>query len=186
MRERPRPLQVYRHFKGTYYQVVDVAVHTETGEEFVIYRPLFGEGKTFARPLDMFLSETDMEKYPDARQKYRFVAADGEDNEKKKEPGDNSGEDDARMEETKADILSESPFEEGVIDKDLECFLDAKSYDKKIDHYLLLRKKITAEMLETIAISLDIQLSGEDIDAKYNEVLECLKTKRKYESDRLR
>ncbi len=44
----------YRHFKGKYYEVLGVARHSETGEELVVYRPLYGERGLWVRPLAMF------------------------------------------------------------------------------------------------------------------------------------
>lgn len=63
---------LYRHFKGMYYYVMDIATHSETGEQFVVYQQLYGERRTFIRPLDMFASDVDREKYPDIEQQERF------------------------------------------------------------------------------------------------------------------
>lgn len=54
------------------YDIIGTAEHTESGEVLMIYRPRYGEGKLYARPLEMFLSEVDREKYPDAQQRWRF------------------------------------------------------------------------------------------------------------------
>ena len=68
--------RVYRHFKGDHYLVIDVARHSETGEEYVVYRKLYGDGGLWVRPLAMFLEPVDKEKYPDAKQEYRFELLD--------------------------------------------------------------------------------------------------------------
>lgn len=79
MQEREvRPFTMWRHFKGARSFVITVARHSETGEQLVVYRCMDNNGNTnhkdgiYARPLEMFLSEVDHEKYPNATQKYRF------------------------------------------------------------------------------------------------------------------
>ena len=62
----------YRHFKGNEYEVLYIARHSETMDEMVVYRALYGEKGVWVRPKDMFFSCVDREKYPDVKQTYRF------------------------------------------------------------------------------------------------------------------
>ncbi len=64
--------RVYRHFKGDYYLLEDIARHSETGEDYVVYRKLYGDGGLWVRPAAMFAGEVDREKYPDCTQRCRF------------------------------------------------------------------------------------------------------------------
>lgn len=63
---------IYKHFKGDFYLVLDVAIDSETDKKMVIYRALYGDNLLYVRDYDMFLSEVDHLKYPDVKQKYRF------------------------------------------------------------------------------------------------------------------
>lgn len=81
-RNIPEPGTIVRHFKREtirnpgindyLYEIVGLAEHTESKENMMIYRALYGSRKLYARPLDMFMSEVDHNKYPSIQQKYRF------------------------------------------------------------------------------------------------------------------
>lgn len=62
----------YRHYKGNDYEVLGVARHSETEEEVVVYRALYGEGGLWVRPLAMFLETVLIEGQ--SRLRFQFVA----------------------------------------------------------------------------------------------------------------
>ena len=84
MNNRFQPGDIVQHFKREMlteeehtgnmylYEIVGVALHSETREPMMVYRPMYDDGGLYVRPLDMFLSEVDHEKYPNVKQKYRF------------------------------------------------------------------------------------------------------------------
>ena len=67
---------IYRHFKGDYYLVEDIAFDSETQKEMVVYRKLYDDCSLWVRPVEMFLSEVDHNKYPTVEQKYSFELVD--------------------------------------------------------------------------------------------------------------
>lgn len=75
-RETPKTCETWRHFKGNYYKIITIGHHSETKEKLVVYYDLSGKNSTIdnpcIRPLQMFMSEVDHDKYPTVEQKYRF------------------------------------------------------------------------------------------------------------------
>jgi hypothetical protein len=83
--ERLVPGDLVRHFKREtlpvpgnryLYRILNFAIHSESGERYVVYQALYGDGLVYVRPYAMFMSEVDHEKYPSIRQRWRFERAD--------------------------------------------------------------------------------------------------------------
>lgn len=72
MDNRMQPGDIVRHFKGNKYEILCVAKDSETLEEMIVYRALYGKKGVWVRPKAMFFSPVDREKYPDVQQTYRF------------------------------------------------------------------------------------------------------------------
>lgn len=65
--------RIYKHFKGDYYIVEDVALSSDDGKTvYVIYRKLYGDGGLYIREKSDFLGKVDKVKYPNVEQEYRF------------------------------------------------------------------------------------------------------------------
>ena len=174
MRPRARAGEIYRHFKNRLYQIVTVAVHTETGEELVIYQALYGDFRCFARPLSMFMSPVDREKYPDAGQTYRFELT---------EPGGREG--GSRMAEEAAEGTGFREEDEQV-NPWLEAFLDADGYERQLEALSRMRGKISQKELDSLYLILDIQPGTGDPDSQLSRIIKDLETRKRYDGSRLR
>lgn len=184
MRENPRPQEIYKHFKGNLYQVLSLAEHTETGETLVVYQALYGDFKVYARELSMFLSETDLEKYPSATQKYRFEKVER-----------SCFETNQTVIAEKTEVIEESTkTEQNTFAEETEFdieplvmeFLDADSYEERLNILAALQGRITNEMINTMAVSVDLEINDGSVEERYDALKNCLLTLEKYECNRLR
>ena len=161
-KDRPRPGERYRHFKGNLYQIVTIAKHSETGEELVIYQALYGAYEVYARPLAMFLEEVDKEKYPEVEQKDRFERAESE-----PEP------ETANEEEEQA-----AP--------ELMRFLDAETYHDKYKVLQGMENTITDRLVNDFAVILDVVIPEGKLSDRFEQLKQCVATMARYETTRLR
>ena len=196
MNQIPEAGEIYQNFKGKLYRIVALATHTETGEQLVIYQALYGEFQVFARPLSMFLEKVDAKKYPDAAGKDRFMRIPMAEaaalpqpvpapSENPVEPRPAAMPSENPVESRPAAASSESPVEPQP-DPGLLAFLDADSYEEKLEVFASLEGKVDLHMLNAIAASLDLELSEGSLEEQYDTLKSCLMTLERYECNRLR
>lgn len=181
--------QIYRHFKGKLYQIVTVAIHSETGEKLVIYQKLYDDYKIYARPYDMFISEVDHIKYPNVTQKYRFEQVSDNINSEVSvcDAGQkNNIESDVKELHDTVQDISQSYEMPDDVDKHLIEFLDAETFDEKKRILVSIKNQITDRLIDDMAASIDVTVEAGDIEERYNSLMNCINTRAKYEVDRLR
>lgn len=196
MNQIPQAGEIYQHFKGKLYRIVALATHTETGEQLVIYQALYGEFQVFARPLSMFLEKVDAKKYPDAAGKNRFMRIPMAEaaavpqpvpapSENPVEPRPSAMPSESTVESRAVAASSENSVEPQP-DPGLLAFLDADSYEEKLEVFASLEGKVDLHMLNAIAASLDLELSEGSLEEQYDTLKSCLMTLERYECNRLR
>ena len=197
MREEPKPGEFYRHFKNKLYQIVAVATHSETREKLVIYQALYGEYGVYARPMDMFMSEVDKEKYPDVKQKYRFERI--EDIAKISKLDDlsysNVVEQDKRTKEesVSSESLGKNEKDNEKTDKDTDFgkgyfieFLEADDLNTKKEILIANRELISERELDTIYEIYGLKRRKIDRDLDIADLIGYFDMQQQYEGKRLR
>ena len=197
MREEPKPGEFYRHFKNKFYQIVAVATHSETREKLVIYQALYGEYGVYARPMDMFMSEVDKEKYPDVKQKYRFERI--EDIAKISKLDDSSYsnvvEQDKRTKEenVSSESLGKNEKDNEKTDSDTDFgkgyfieFLEADDLSTKKEILIANRELISERELDTIYEIYGLKRRKIDRDLDIADLIGYFDMQQQYEGKRLR
>ena len=185
MRHNPKPQEMYRHFKGNLYQIRCLAKHSETGEMMVVYQAMQDKFEIYVRPLAMFMEEVDHEKYPDAAQKYRFELLQDMENEEDEYLPETAVTAEAAT-ISDAVMPSENESEEVNIDPLVMEFLEADTYEQRLTVLASLHSRITNEMINTMAVAVDLEIKDGDVEERYEELKNCLLTFEKYECNRLR
>ena len=194
MDRTPKPGEFYRHFKNKLYQIVTVATHSETGEKLVIYQALYDDFGVYARPLDMFVSEVDHEKYPDVKQKYRFERITPQtkqtDTQVKSEAVRQSA---AKMPEAGSVQVQTSKAQVADADDDqapnpqLIKFLDADTLEEKYNILVSMSDTITDRLLDDMAVVMDVVLPEAPLMESYEDLKNIIRTRQHYEfANRLR
>lgn len=157
----PKKGEIYRHFKGNLYEIITIARDSETLEEKVVYKEADGDA-AYVRPLRMFVSPVDKEKYPDVTQEFRFE----------------------RVQETQqgTEERSEIMKNHNLVME----YLDLNTVEEKLAYLLRVKDYVTEEFLQVVAQSLDFTENEGSLMERYDEILRYLQTVAKYESGRLR
>lgn len=190
----PKAHEIYKHFKGNLYQIVAIAEHSESGEQMVVYQALYGDFKIYVRPLDMFIGKVDKAKYPDVMQEFRFELQSGDDTRQAErqaaavqtEPNATEHNLEEYTEEHTEEHTQEYTQEELALDPLVLEFLDADSYEQRLNILAALQHRVTDEMITTMAIASDVEVGEGSIEERFDSLKNCLLTLERYECNRIR
>ena len=195
MRDLPRPNEIYRHFKGNCYRIMTLATETETRQTLVVYQALYGDYQMYARELSMFMSPVDKEKYPDVKQQWRFELVTFEASQQSPTPyvGQTQQVTTSQADQAKEYTISaaeqkqESSAQESLqVDPMVMKYLDADTYEDKLQILVAKRERLTDEMINTMSIAVDVEIPPGDINDRYEQLKYCLVTRERFECNRLR
>ncbi len=192
----PRPGEKYLHFKNKLYQIIAIAQHAETGEKMVVYQALYGTFQTYVIPWFMFVSQVDRQKYPQVEQKYCFQWVEFKKEEREqtsKPPKRESVKQPAAVPETserkpvkQEEAITKPPRKELSTEQKMMAFFDADTSDERYDILLDMRGEVTDRMINNMAVVLDVVIEEGPLDIRYEELKACLRTRQRYESNRLK
>ena len=193
----PAAGEFYRHFKGNLYQIIGVAKHSETMEKMVVYQALYGDFGLYTRPLELFLSKVDKEKYPEAEQEYRFEKCVPGDACEQVQPVIKATE---RMQETLSvveakQLEGQEPIkateiatdDEETVRPEILRFLDAEGAEEKLKVIRELRMDLDESLMTTIELSLDLLPDDkESLERRFDFAERTLEQRIRFEGSRLR
>lgn len=180
MEKRTIPVagEFYRHFKGNLYQIIGVAKHSETMEQMVVYQALYGDYGLYTRPLDMFLSKVDKEKYPESVQEYRF---------EKCVPEAVSVTETVPAVAELQSAGQELADDEETVRPEILRFLDAEDAVAKLKVLRELRMDLDESLMTTIELSLDLLPDDkETMERRFDFAERTLEQRIRFEGSRLR
>ncbi|MDO4269102.1 MAG: DUF1653 domain-containing protein [Eubacteriales bacterium] len=184
-----RPGEFYRHFKNKLYQIVAVAVHSETGEPMVVYQALYGDYKVYVRPYEMFISPVDREKYPDAAQEYRFERVEpaaGAASAKEPASGCAGGFSVSGCAGGNAPASQKAGQAPHVPDPSFLRFLEAVSYEERMECLNAMAATAGQQELDSIYLILDMKPETGSIREQLRAVERFLTAQNRYDGRRLR
>lgn len=194
----PKCGELYRHFKDRLYQIVAVAEHSETKETLVIYQALYGDYKVYARPIEMFVSEVDHVKYPAVAQKYRFERVERETLPPTCPRSAAQGTVAQSAQGTAEGVIMQQPErcqtaggaaqeqDEEVVNPKLLEFFDADTLEEKYNIVVSMRDEVNDYLINSMAVALDVVIPEGETGSRYEELKNCIRTKQRYETQRLR